>query len=180
MITVTDIFAGAGGSSTGAASVPGGVRRYPGNPAYLVSPDGTVYGPRRFALKGHVLPDGYRRVTIAGRHVLRHLVVAETFIGPRPAGMQTNHIDGDKGNNRASNLEYVTPAENVRHSLDVLGVVRSPGEANGNARLTDDDVRDMRRRYLQGESRQDLALAFNIDATHVWRIVTNRSWRHVA
>lgn len=97
MITLTDIFAGAGGSSTGAASVPGGVRRYPGNPAYLVSPDGTVYGPRRFALKGHVLPDGYRRVTIAGRHVLRHL-----------------------------------------------------------------------------------ALAFNIDATHVWRIVTNRSWRHVA
>lgn len=76
MITVTDIFAGTGGSSTGAASVPGGVRRYPGNPAYLVSPDGTVYGPRRFALKGHVLPDGYRRVTIAGRHVLRHLVVA--------------------------------------------------------------------------------------------------------
>lgn len=51
--------------------------------------------------------------------VFVHWVVAEAFIGPRPADLEIRHLDGNAGNNRAINLAYGTSSENeidkVRH-----------------------------------------------------------------
>ena len=48
-----------------------------------------------------------------------HRLVAFAYLGPPPSSEQThvNHKDGDKQNNAAHNLEYVTPAENRAHYL---------------------------------------------------------------
>lgn len=45
-----------------------------------------------------------------------HQLVARTFIGPRPEGMDVCHNDGDPTNNRADNLRYDTRTNNI---LDV-------------------------------------------------------------
>lgn len=62
---------------------------------------------------------GYYRVMLSARTVKKerkiHALVARAFIGPRPAGLQVNHKDGNRLNNHASNLEYTTPGENTRH-----------------------------------------------------------------
>lgn len=49
-----------------------------------------------------------------------HRLVAEAFIGERPEKMQINHIDGDKTNNCASNLEYINCIDNIRHAFRVI------------------------------------------------------------
>ena len=44
-----------------------------------------------------------------------HQLVMSAFVGDRPDGLQVNHIDEDKTNNCITNLEYVTPKENINH-----------------------------------------------------------------
>lgn len=71
---------------------------------------------------------GYCLVSLSKRDIKKsmqvHRLVALAFI-PNPENKeQVNHIDGDKDNNRVENLEWMTNLENMRHSIDVLGVDR--------------------------------------------------------
>lgn len=45
-----------------------------------------------------------------------HRLVAISFLGYKE-GLEVNHIDGDKSNNRINNLEWCTRKENVQHSV---------------------------------------------------------------
>lgn len=67
-------------------------------------------------------PSGYYVVNLHKNHVSRvapvHVLVAEAFI-PNPGHKETvNHIDGNKENNNASNLEWATYGENNIHALE--------------------------------------------------------------
>lgn len=61
---------------------------------------------------------GYYTVAL-GRNNSRclHDLVAEAFIGPRPAGQLVRHRDGNRANNTADNLEYGTYTENIQDSM---------------------------------------------------------------
>lgn len=69
-----------------------------------------------------------------------HLLILLTFVGPRPAKAQGNHINLDKHDNRICNLEYATPAENSNHALR-NGARKRSGKGNC---LTPDQVREIR------------------------------------
>ena len=55
-----------------------------------------------------------------------HKLVAEAWFGPRPKGMQIDHLNGNIMDWRGTNLEYVTPAENRRRA-GILRFLRSQG-----------------------------------------------------
>ena len=60
---------------------------------------------------------GYLSVTISGaRRMAVHSLVAWAFIGPQPNGSHVHHKDGNKTNNLAENLCYVTPSEHIRET----------------------------------------------------------------
>jgi hypothetical protein len=68
---------------------------------------------------------GYPQVTIPGYARVRiHILVAATYLGPRPAGMLVLHWDDDPDNNRPENLRYGTKSENL---YDAVRNQRPPG-----------------------------------------------------
>lgn len=70
-------------------------------------------------------PNGYAKVSLhyEGRatQVSIHRLVADVFIPNPEEKAQVNHKNGDRADNRAENLEWMTPLENTRHSIYVLG-----------------------------------------------------------
>jgi hypothetical protein len=96
-------------------------RPIPGWPDYQASSHGRLvslkWGKRR-----EIAPwpnkFGYLGVSLhgpGGRRLSRtvHRIIAETFIGPLPEGMETRHLDGNKLNNSVSNLTYGSRSENA-------------------------------------------------------------------
>lgn len=94
---------------------------------YLVSDEGYVLGKNGQPLKPSINPHGYSIINISINGVPKglsvHRAIMMTFCpeGKMNDTYQVNHIDGNKQNNKLSNLEWVTPTENARHSVDVLG-----------------------------------------------------------
>lgn len=87
-----------------------------GASGYSVSENGFVSGKRM--ITAGVLKDGYRLVKIEGMGYRVHRLVAQMWIENPENKSMVNHIDGNKQNNRLTNLEWVTPAENSQHAID--------------------------------------------------------------
>ena len=104
-----------------------------------------------------------------------HRIVAEAFLGKRPEGLEVMHLDGDKTNNRIENLRYGTHAENERHKSE--HGTHQIGERNPGAKLTAEDVRQIRQR--RGELQEDLAVEFGCTFSNISAIQLGKSWRHV-
>jgi hypothetical protein len=64
---------------------------------------------------GHVTCEGYRRVKIKGRMYLVHRLIWKLTYGVWPS-YEIDHIDGDRLNNKLSNLRDVPKAMNQRNS----------------------------------------------------------------
>ena len=60
------------------------------------------------------------------KYKLVHRLVATAFVPGWREGLEVNHKNGVKTDNRAENLEWVTQSENMRHSRDVLLVDVKP------------------------------------------------------
>ena len=108
-----------------------------------------------------------------------HRLVVRAFLGPCPPGKQVNHRNGSKTDNRASNLEYVTGAENYAHG-ERLGLMhKACGEQHGHSRINTYVVREIRRLRAEGLTLRTIGEQFGITETHVCRVAKGRQWAHV-
>jgi len=132
--------------------------------------------------KPRIGSNGYLRVMLQqgrGRtnayHV--HALVAAAFLGPRPTGLEVAHRDGDRSNASLENLRYATKSENAqdRRSHGTYPI----GEVNGNHKVTEAQVMQIRARYQSGERQSDIAHTFGISSSQVSNIVRNAAWSHV-
>lgn len=156
-------------------------RAIPSVPNYLASSDGQIR---------HVNSENCRRLQPSGRGYFYvnfwrakrlciaavHSLVAEAFHGPRPAGQEVRHLDGNRTNNAAVNLAYGTKVENAADRERHGNTAR--GEKNGNAILSNADVDFIRLLYAGKKASQyELAALFKTSQAQVHNIVTNKQRR---
>lgn len=138
-------------------------------------------------LRGYIDADGYLKYGIRdklGRKTtaLSHRLVAEAFIGPAPSPLhQVAHSNGSRILNIPSNLRWALLSENEEDRA--IHGTRPTGIRNPKARLTDDDVRAIRKRYREiKEARgkvSELDEQFGITRSQVIRIARGLAWSHV-
>lgn len=100
---------------------------------YEVDPTaGIVYGrsgrPIGANARGYVKINHGR----AGFYCMAHRLIWQAVHGAIPEGMQINHKNGVKSDNRLANLELVTPSANTKHAYD-MGLACAIGDRNGRA-----------------------------------------------
>ena len=164
-------------------------RIYPYNRNYAVSDFGRVMRitPAQNTEPGYILSPG---TATGGYQVVGlypddkptkriHKLVLETFVGPCPKRHEGNHKDGNKANNRLDNLEYLTKKENFEHAIRT-GLFNVKGENHPQSKLTDDDIREIRRLFHEeGLSKYRIGRIMNIDRRYIGKILSGERWGHV-
>ena len=106
--------------------------------------------------------NGYRTVTLPGgkqRYV--HRLVAQAFVDNPDNLPEVNHIDSDRSNAAASNLEWVDSQQNKIHAIKY---------GNRQRKLKPEQVASIKKRRSTGESLRSIAADFDVSFSTVSRI----------
>jgi hypothetical protein len=123
---------------------------------------------------------GYLLVTLrrggGGRAFRIHCLVAEAFIGPRPAGMAVLHGPEGSRVNTVGNLRYGTHKENMADKR--RDGTTNNGERNGSAKLTAEQVLEARRLSETGQlgSQRRLAAEWGVSQPALSLAIRGINW----
>lgn len=148
-------------------------------PQLFATEDGDIllYGITK--LKPSVGSGGYMRIRYMRNGTLSaclaHRVVASAWCDGYSQELAVNHKDGNKLNNEASNLEWVTWAENTRHAY-ANGLNKQAGENHSRVKLSAKDVLTIRQLLLVKVPTMEIAKRFNIGQRQIYYIKHGKSW----
>lgn len=134
-------------------------------------------------LKPTIADNGYEYINIPkdGKQNLQtvHSLVAETFIGPRPPGLDVGHADGTRVNNKVDNLYYCTRKENLNEPIGKARYIKAMQERGKASRsLPDEKVRTIKE-SLQSKTPSEIALDLNVPKYKVVAIKNGRTYKDV-
>ena len=142
---------------------------------------GTIGTRRQPRLVKQKVDNGYARVQLAKgtyRKLYKvHRLVLLAFIGRPSPGLESAHINGDRLDNRVSNLIWATSAENEAHKL--LHGTATIGEKNPKAKLTATQVKKMRALHGRGVSFSELGRIYGVSNQSARRTVLRENWKSV-
>jgi hypothetical protein len=136
--------------------------------------------PLLLALQVHP-KSGYVQVNfkVDGRVIRPYVarLVLEAFVGPCPEGQEACHGDGVRGNNVLANLRWDTHIANIADKK-AHGTI-SHGERNGQSKLTQAQVDQIRVRCAGGEKHWKLAREFGVSDALISLIKSGQRWAEV-
>lgn len=164
-------------------------REIPDFPAYSASSFGRIKRTGRASgakigriLSQQLINSGYLVVNLWENNTpairLVHRVVFTAFNGPIPEGLDVNHENSDRLDNRPENLTAMTRRENIHHAI-AAGRIDVVGEKNPQAIITPDIVRAIRADYAAGLGYKRLAKKHGLTWGCVRGVATRRTWPHV-
>ncbi len=120
---------------------------------------------------------GYGQVRVQGKLNYAHRW-ALRLVGRDPAASEVVCHTCD--NPPCVNPEHLFTGTVKDNAVDAANKGRTTqGERNIHAKLTDEQVLEIRERHASGEHRREIAQAFGISADSVNRIASRRTWAHV-
>lgn len=140
---------------------------------YEVSNWGRVRNKKTLALLGLVANNnGYMVVQLRRRykpHIkLVHRLVARAFCDD----LAVNHIDGNRRNNMAHNLEWVTPYGNAVHAARMARQGDHPHRSNKRTKLTTADIIEAKTMWLKGRSHKEIGEHFGVNGSTISRALS--------
>jgi hypothetical protein len=130
--------------------------------------------------------DGYGKLLVEGKYVRAHRFSWKLHFGPIPDGLLVCHRCDNKICIRPDHLFLGTHADNAADKVSKGRQARSGatnpqrGENHYNAKLTEEDVRQIRTFYALGNTSQTaLGKQFGVGPTMIYKIVHGKKWRHV-
>jgi hypothetical protein len=129
-------------------------------------------------------PDGYGVVHLPrGKQTRAHRLIYEAVVGPIPSGLHLMHTCDNPPCVNPAHLRPGTQRENLA-DMTAKGRRRSKpreqqGSKNAIARLTEEAVVDVRRRWMAGESRASIAARYDVDPLTAYYAAIGRTWTHV-
>jgi hypothetical protein len=135
----------------------------------------------------HIAADGYGHVGVPGERKVIGAHRASWIVhnGPIPTGLFVCHTCDNRRCVRPDHLFLGTHLDNMRDKVAKGRHVTSRGEQHGNAKITDEQVRQIRARWRRGarphnrtgSSVQELAREFGITERYVGELVRMESRR---
>lgn len=124
---------------------------------------------------------GYKTVLLcvggSNKQKFIHRLVAEVFLDSVEGKDYVNHIDNDPSNNCSINLEWCTAKENAHHMIKQGRKACVKGENHPCRKLTEKQVRQIRREYKQGGvTQQQLASKYGVSRSNIGYIVRGVLW----
>ncbi len=105
-----------------------------------------------------------------------HRLVAEHFLDGWNPALEVNHLDGNRYNNAAENLEMCTHRRNMEHAI-ANDLKHDYGEKSPNARLTNAQAEEIRRKYHAGGiSQEKLAAQYRVSRQTVSAILRHKKY----
>lgn len=131
--------------------------------------------------KPQYLKDGYVKIKLKQKMISLHVVISFIKFGKKAINLSINHEDGDKTNNKPDNLTLMTMSENIKHAyatkLKKPNVF--PGEKHGKSKLTDNDVKAIKKLLETDILIKDIAARYNVHYTVISKIKSGERWKHV-
>ena len=119
--------------------------------------------------------DGYIFVTLHGKQYPIHRLVAEKFCennNPHE-NLVVNHKDGNKQNNHADNLEWVTQSENIKHSFQ--NHFQPTGITTYTGKFSEAERKQIKEEWDEGLlSKRQLAKKYNVSHTCINSIINDK------
>jgi len=126
---------------------------------------------------------GYLRVTLypSGKTYTVHRLVAKAFLDNPENYPVVNHLNGDKEDNRAVNLEWCTVKRNTHHAIGhgFFKIKDIVGEKNPASVFTENLVREIKYGKYSDMTTKDIAESTGMRYEAVRRIRTGQHWKHV-
>lgn len=105
-----------------------------------------------------------------------HRLVAYEFLGLSHSSLlEVNHKDGNRHNNRVSNLEVVTHQQNIDHSI-ITNLKNDYGECSINAKLTNRQADEIRWLWENGMMQKDIAKMYNVCKQTICNIIHHKRY----